>query len=153
MASARSTVSIARTTPAQKPRGEHNITFSGGFSQRDVIKGFRRFARGRCAGRPRPPGFGFSLTPLSSMGAAETHSFHAERGLTRPELPRTRPGGRRGAAKPANLSISPNIFAIGLRKPVGRAYIPSIPVIPDGNKASPRRAGGAQGDFTWRPSP
>src|SRR5215471_204543 len=33
MASARSTVSIARTTPAQKPRGEHNITFSCGFSE------------------------------------------------------------------------------------------------------------------------
>src|SRR6202030_1137360 len=33
MASARSTVSIARTTPAQKPRGEHNSTFSCGFSE------------------------------------------------------------------------------------------------------------------------
>src|SRR5215468_5228360 len=33
MASARSTVSIARTTPAQKPRGEHNITFNCGFLQ------------------------------------------------------------------------------------------------------------------------
>jgi hypothetical protein len=28
----RSTVSIARTTPAQNPRGEHNSTFSGGFA-------------------------------------------------------------------------------------------------------------------------
>src|SRR5215468_11772496 len=33
MASARSTVSIARTTPAQKPRGEHNITFNCGFAE------------------------------------------------------------------------------------------------------------------------
>jgi hypothetical protein len=31
MVSARSTESIARTTPAQKPRGEHKITFNAGF--------------------------------------------------------------------------------------------------------------------------
>src|SRR5271165_7420686 len=31
MASARSTESMARTTPAQKPRGEHSTTFSAGF--------------------------------------------------------------------------------------------------------------------------
>jgi hypothetical protein len=37
MASARSTVSIARTTPAQKPRGEHNITFRGGFGESVVM--------------------------------------------------------------------------------------------------------------------
>src|SRR6516225_3147828 len=40
MASARSTVSIARTTPAQKPRGEHSITFNGGFAEGlDVMSG------------------------------------------------------------------------------------------------------------------
>src|SRR5262249_15134869 len=41
MASARSTVSIARTTPAQKPRGEHNITFNCGFweGREDVMCG------------------------------------------------------------------------------------------------------------------
>ena len=41
MASARSTVSIARTTPAQKPRGEHSITFNGGFAEglRSLVRG------------------------------------------------------------------------------------------------------------------
>src|SRR5271154_3547672 len=39
MASARSTVSIARTTPAQKPRGEHNSTFRGGFCKGGFCKG------------------------------------------------------------------------------------------------------------------
>ncbi|MGE0525345.1 MAG: hypothetical protein AB7O60_20230 [Variibacter sp.] len=32
MANARSTVSMARTTPAQKLRGAHRITFSGGLT-------------------------------------------------------------------------------------------------------------------------
>src|SRR5882672_8954380 len=51
MASARSTVSIARTTPAQKPRGEHNITFNCGFSEgrADVMSRIR----GSCNGQRR----------------------------------------------------------------------------------------------------
>src|SRR6266403_4098635 len=37
MVSARSTVSIARTTPAQKPRGEQSTIFRGGLACMDVI--------------------------------------------------------------------------------------------------------------------
>ena len=36
---ARSTESMARTTPAQKPRGEHRTTFKGGFSALGQVQG------------------------------------------------------------------------------------------------------------------
>jgi len=73
MASARSTVSIARTTPAQKPRGEHNNTFSCGFSEGwgDVmsisIQGFSDELRAKVA----TTGFGFLHAPVKHAGGGK----------------------------------------------------------------------------------
>src|SRR5450631_5156 len=39
MVSARSTVSIARTTPAQKPRGEHSTIFKSGLAGTEAVMG------------------------------------------------------------------------------------------------------------------
>src|SRR5712691_4458662 len=79
MASARSTVSIARTTPAQKPRGEHNNTFSRGFwrggEEGDEAMSVLFRVSSQVRGKAASTDLVF-CTPLSSMGAAERQSFH-----------------------------------------------------------------------------
>src|SRR5882757_588611 len=117
MASARSTVSIARTTPAQKPRGEHSITFSCGLSGTweagaDAISVFRVRL---CSVRREaaPVGFGFSPASLSSMRAAETQNFHCHADAQ--ALGR---GAIRVVAGPEFVPLAQYLPNIGLRKPV-----------------------------------
>src|ERR1700681_3380984 len=85
MASARSTVSMARTTPAQKPRGEHSITCSGGF----------------CSG-------GFSEGGEDVMSVS---GFGGTQGISRP-LSSTPAAERQNYTIAPNLSLSGNMFTI-----------------------------------------
>jgi hypothetical protein len=56
----------------------------------------------------------------------------------RPSWPQTGPPRRREAAAiPGFIHIPQYLLSIRLRKPVGRAYIPDIPVIHDGNRLRP----------------
>jgi hypothetical protein len=70
-------VSIARTTPAQKPRGEHSNTLSGGFSEAGAgvmvrtLRGERPTA-GLPAPRPQrlcPSMWAFARAPVKHVGS------------------------------------------------------------------------------------
>src|ERR1700744_1835491 len=60
MASARSTVSIARTTPAQKPRGEQSTTLRSGLADIGKISG-KISGENLTPNPPSPPGRGRSV--------------------------------------------------------------------------------------------
>src|SRR5215831_4822398 len=79
MASARSTVSIARTTPAQKPRGEHNITFRCGFSEdwEDVMSVLFQGSQTKCARKPQAQDWFFCSRPCQACGRPKGKSFIA----------------------------------------------------------------------------
>src|SRR6516162_7373362 len=150
MASARSTVSIARTTPAQKPRGEHNMTFSCGFLEgREDVMSFRGFSDQGQNAKPRDS---VTCAPLSSTRAAERQKFRCDHDK--------RAGRRRGSEPPGawcggDLQIylySQHVLNIGLRKPGRRAYISIIPVIFDGNRLRPAGRAERKENLPWRPS-
>jgi len=87
-----------------------------------------------------------------------------------PQAPAAAPRGTIVAAPPADNpppARPPAVFApsgrpravpqyrpsIGLHKQVGRAYIPAIPVILDGNRLRPPGGRSAKENLPWRPSP
>jgi hypothetical protein len=131
-------VSIARTTPAQKPRGEHKSTFNCGFSEawEDDIS-VRSRLRLRRLLRAHNAGIWFFAHADVKPAARENVNLHVNavnNAGHRQNIPSPR--------RPLNLFTFPTwLSASGLHKSMLRAYITTIHVILDGNRLGPPAAG------------
>jgi hypothetical protein len=136
---------MARTTPAQKPRGEHNSTLSCGFSpeaegvgteageegDEDVISAmFRGFGSSNRAGAPHSCDLVFCPHPCQACGRPKRKTFNRAGATQQVDGRWFGPSGAcRGAQSTEIVHIFQYLRNIRLRKPVARAYIPNIPVI------------------------